>query len=167
MQAFIEKIEQNLNELTPFGEEKTVVFGYFFTKNEEKVAFFLDEIRQTAQLLAQQTRVEYAEIYAKKLLDQIDALQKAVNKLKKTKNVERFYSSYSFAKNVHSLPPDKKLPEYRKALRAFNEKISWLFDKQYQAKNESEALYYLQKIEETEFRKMRCLQAIEDLEEGA
>lgn len=166
MQTFIQKIEQTLAEFTPFEGKQAVISGHFFSKSEDKIAFFIEEIRQTALLLQQQNQVEYAEIYAKKLLDQIDALQKAVNKLKKTNNVERFYSSYSFAQNVHSLPPDKKLPEYRKALRAFNEKISWLFDKQFQAKNEAEALYYQQKIEETEFRKMRCLKAIEDLAEG-
>nr|WP_314741950.1 primosomal replication protein PriC [uncultured Haemophilus sp.] len=163
MRAFIQKIEQTLAEFTPFEGEQAVILGHFFTKNEEKIAFFIEEIRQTALLLQQQTQVEYAEIYAKKLLDQIDALQKAVNKLKKTKNVEKFYSSYSFANNVHSLPPKKRLPEYRKALRAFNEKISWLLDKQYQAKNETEAIYYQKLVEETEFRKMRCLKAIEDL----
>lgn len=166
MQTFIQKIELTLAEFTPFKEKQAVIFGHFFSKNEEKIAFFIEETRQTARLLQQQTQVEYAEIYAKKLLEQIDALQKAVNKLKKTKNIDRFYSSYSFAKNIHSLPVEKRLPEYRKALRALNEKISWLLDKQYQAQNEAEKLHYQQQLQETEFRKMRCLKAIEDLAEG-
>lgn len=165
MNQFLEKIEQNLSQFIPFETEQAVVSGQFFTKNEASVSFFITEIRQTAVQLNQQTTLEYAEIYAKRLLDQIDALQKAVQKLKKQGSTERFYSTYHFSRNVHSLPYKKRIQEYHKALRALNEKISWLLDKQFYAKNEAEVAYYQQQIQETEFRKQRCLTAIEDLDE--
>lgn len=168
MQSFIEKFEQSIHPFIPFENEQAVISGHFFTKSEASVAFFIGEIRQTAQQLQQQTEVAYAEIYAKKLLDQIDALQKAIQKIRKTKKVERFISPYRPPRNVHSLPKEKRLVEYRKALRALNEKICWLTEKQYQAKNRAnkeEVLLYQQQIQETEFRKIKCLIAIEQLAE--
>ena len=158
MQSFIEKFEQSIHPFIPFENEQAVISGHFFTKSEASVAFFIGEIRQTAQRLQQQTEVAYAEIYAKKLLDQI----------RKTKKVERFISPYRPPRNVHSLPKEKRLVEYRKALRALNEKICWLTEKQYQAENRAnkeEVLLYQQQIQETEFRKVKCLTAIEQLAE--
>lgn len=166
MHTFLEKIEQLLADFTPFSTEQAVVFGNYFAKNEEKVSYFIDEIRKTAAQLSQQSEIEHAEIYAKRLLDQVDALQKAVKSIKPKSQYERFNSSYHFPKNVHTLPPEKRLSEYRKALRALNDKISWLFDKQYNAKDEKEQHFYQQQIQETEFRKLRCLKAIEELAEG-
>lgn len=164
MNSFLAKIEQNLSQFSQFEAEQAVVFGTFFTKNEAKISFFIDEIRQTATLLSQQTQLEYAEIYSKRLLDQIDALQKAVKKIKQQNKTERFYPTQRFSRNIHSLPEHKRMIEYHRALRALNEKISWLLDKQFQARNEMEAEYYQQKIQETEFRKQRCLEAIENID---
>ncbi|VTR41853.1 Primosomal replication protein N'' [Actinobacillus pleuropneumoniae] len=55
--------------------------------------------------------------------------------------------------------------EYRKALRALNEKISWLLEKSYTATNDAEKNTWQLQIEETEYRKMKCQKAIEELEE--
>ena len=90
--------------------------------------------------------------------------KKPSKKFEKTKKVERFISPYRPPRNVHSLPKEKRLVEYRKALRALNEKICWLTEKQYQAENRAnkeEVLLYQQQIQETEFRKIKCLIAIE------
>lgn len=163
MQQFTDKIEQILNQFSPFASKQAVISGHFFTQKEAKIVFFMEEIRQTAQLLQAQSQLDHAEIYSKKLLDQIDALLTAIKPLKQSQKQELFYSSYRFPRNVHSLPTEKRLTEYRKALRALNEKISWLLEKQFQAENEQEKIAYQHQLQETEFRKMRCLNAIEAL----
>ena len=165
MNTFIEKVEENLAQFTPFEAEQAAVFGNYFAKNEANVSFFIDEIRHTAAILSPQNDVAYAEIYAKKLLEQVDALQKAVKSIQKKSKLAAFSSNYRFPKNVHALPVEKRLIEYRKALRILNDKISWLLDKQYHAQNDAERIHYQQQIQETEFRRKKCLAAIEILEE--
>nr|WP_269318008.1 primosomal replication protein PriC [[Haemophilus] ducreyi] len=62
---------------------------------------------------------------------------------------------------MQALPPVKRLAEYKKALRALNEKISWLIKMSYTNGNEN----IQQQMQETEFRKQKCLKAIDELEE--
>ena len=99
------------------------------------------------------------------MLEQVDALQKAVKSIQKKSKLAAFSSNYRFPKNVHTLPVEKRLIEYRKALRILNDKISWLLDKQCHAPNDAERTHYQQQIQETEFRRKKCLAAIERLEE--
>ncbi|EPY99731.1 primosomal replication protein PriC, partial [Mannheimia haemolytica] len=61
--------------------------------------------------------------------------------------------------------PNKRLQEYRKALRALNEKISWLVEQNLNTQNEATKQTLQNQITETEYRKMKCLKAIEDLEQ--
>lgn len=165
MKGFWHNIECFLAVFTPYLDKQAVVLGEFFTKKEGFVAEFVAELRTTALLLNQQNEAEYAEVLADKLLKQFDALQKAVKRLPKKQEKGRFQSVYQFSRNVHTLPPIKRLNEYRKALRALNDKISWLLEQQYKAEKEAEKLAYQQQIQETEYRKMKCLAAIEELEE--
>ena len=51
MNTFIEKVEENLAQFTPFEAEQAAVFGNYFAKNEANVSFFIDEIRHTAAIL--------------------------------------------------------------------------------------------------------------------
>ena len=99
------------------------------------------------------------------MLEQVDALQKAVKSIQKKSKLAAFSSNYRFPRNVHALPVEKRLIEYRKALRILNDKIIWLLDKQYHAPNDAERTHYQQQIQETEFRRKKCLTAIEILEE--
>ena len=65
--------------------KQAVVSGHFLRNQRLLLPFLLEKSAKTAQRLQQQTEVAYAEIYAKKLLDQIDALQKAIQKIRKNK----------------------------------------------------------------------------------
>ncbi|WGE92000.1 primosomal replication protein PriC [Actinobacillus genomosp. 1] len=163
---FSQLIQQKLEIFSPFTEKEVIVKGNIFSKKQQKVSDFVQEITDTAQLLAQQTNEDYADFYATKLLRQFDSLNQAVLILKKSdsSSKEVFVPSFSFSKNIHALPSARRLNEYRKALRALNEKISWLLEKSYAA-NENEKIMWQQQVEETEYRKMKCLKAIEDLEE--
>ena len=163
---FSQLIQQKLEIFSPFTEKEVIVKENIFSKKQQKVSDFLQEITDTARLLSQQTSEDYADFYATKLLQQFDALNQAVLILKKSasSSKEVFVPSFSFPKNIHTLPPARRLNEYRKALRALNEKISWLLEKSYAA-NENEKIMWQQQVEETEYRKMKCLKAIEDLEE--
>lgn len=162
---FSQLIQQKLEIFSPFTEKEVIVKENIFSKKQQKVSNFMQEITYTARLLAQQTSEDYADFYATKLLQQFDALNQAVLILKKSASPSKvFVPSFSFPKNIHTLPPARRLNEYRKALRALNEKISWLLEKSYAA-NENEKIMWQQQVEETEYRKMKCLKAIEDLEE--
>ncbi|WGE36646.1 primosomal replication protein [Actinobacillus genomosp. 1] len=162
---FSQLIQQKLEIFSPFTEKEVIVKENIFFKKQQKVSNFMQEITYTARLLAQQTSEDYADFYATKLLQQFDALNQAVLILKKSASPSKvFVPSFSFPKNIHTLPPARRLNEYRKALRALNEKISWLLEKSYAA-NENEKIMWQQQVEETEYRKMKCLKAIEDLEE--
>lgn len=166
MQTFSQKILDYLAFFTPYLTQQAVVFDQCFTKKEQTVAQFVAEIQTTAEKLASAPNNEYAELYAEKLLRQYDALKSAVKRLRPRENHAVFHSNYQFPRNIHFLPPPKRLVEYRKALRALNEKISWLIEQNLKTQNEAQKHQFQQQIQETEYRKMKCLKAIEELEEA-
>ncbi|WP_373818195.1 primosomal replication protein PriC [Glaesserella sp.] len=165
MTSFTAIIERNLDVFTPFLECHIEISHNLFSVKSEKVAFFVAEIKQTYRLLAQQTNSEYAEIYAQKLVKQFDGLKQAVDLLAKSNRAKTdFRSGYHFSKNIHRLPPHKRLIEYNNALRALNEKISWLTEQSIRSEDEQEKRAYLSQMQETEYRKQKCLAAIDELE---
>lgn len=166
MKNFSQQIEQLLSQYAAILDQQAVVFGGIFRKERASVAEFIAEIQQTAALLKVQTEADHAELYAAKLFQQFAALKRATEKLStKSAKTAFFHSPYRFPKNIHSLSADKRLVEYRKALRALNDKISWLVEKQLNAYVEKEKQQLQQVIQETEYRKARCLAEIEKLEE--
>lgn len=165
MRAFSQNLSPYFDLFTPFLAEQAVVFDDCFTKKTQSVADFVKEMQHTALLLSQQTESEYAEIYAEKLLRQFDALKKAVKQIKPANKPATFQSSYHFPRNIHSLPPNKRLHEYRRALRALNEKLSWLIEQHLKTEVLQQKSQFEESIKETEYRKAKCLAAIEKLEE--
>ncbi|WP_150539699.1 primosomal replication protein PriC [Actinobacillus vicugnae] len=157
-------VEKQLDMFLPFYEYEVIISEHIFTVQKQKVSFFVQEILHTATILSLQSSEDYANVYATRLFHQIEALKKAIQPLKQENNALLFQSAFHFPKNIHSLAPTRRLYEYRKALRALNEKISWLVEKGYNAK-EAEKTRLERQIQETEFRRMKCLKAIEDLEE--
>lgn len=162
---FLAQVKQNLTELASFSEQKITINSSFFTKQSGLVSFFISEIEKTAEQLLNQKDIEYSEFYAEKLIRQFDALNRAVKKIQEQKKRLQFNSSFQFSPKIHSLSPHKRLQEYRKALRALNEKISWLMEKNYNEENETLKQNLQTQIVETEYRKKKCIQAIEDLEQ--
>lgn len=162
---FVNQIKQNLTALLPFSNQEISVNSTSFSKQTESVAFFIHEIEKTLELLVNQNEVLYSEFYADKMIKQFDALNQAVEKSKKNVKRVQFSSSFQFSANVHRLSPNKRLQEYRKALRALNEKISWLVEQNYNQENLALKQELQYQIAETEYRKMKCLKAIEDLEQ--
>lgn len=164
MPAFTQAIQQKIDEFLPYSDQYITLSGESFSQTSGFVCDFLAEIHETATILSHQTRADYSEFYAERLVRQFDLLQQAVKKNEKnTKVLPQFKSTYRFPKNLHHLPAEKRLPEYRKALRALNEKLAWLSEQVYSAEETQKALFVTQ-IEETEYRKLKCLQAIEMLE---
>lgn len=161
---FIEQIERFLEPFLPYAEQQINLRRPCFSRPEQTVGQFTSEIRQTFEQLKRAQHPHYAEIYAQKLLEQFDALNAQLPKLKQPK--PSFNSSYHFSSNIHRLPPAKRLVEYRQALRLLNEKISWLLEQQYQTQFDRENADFSQLIAETEYRKQKCLNAIEELEES-
>ncbi|MDD0822867.1 primosomal replication protein [Mannheimia sp. AT1] len=165
-QLFISQIKQNLAKLQPFSTQVVTIDNPYFSHKSGLVRFFIAEIEQTLNALVHQEEVLYTEFYAEKLVKQFDALNKAVEKQQKnTKKTVQFHSSFQFPANIHRLSPAKRLEEYRKALRALNEKISWLIEQLYNAEQEGLKQVLQNSITETEYRKTKCLKAIENLEQ--
>lgn len=149
---------------TPFLNQEAVVFDDCFTKKTQLVLYFVYEMQETITQLTQPKDTEHAEVYAARLLRQFDALKRAVAHIKPEKQA-LFQSSYQFPKNIHSLPAPKRLNEYRKALRALHEKTSWLIEQNLKATDARVKQQFENSIQETEYRKQKCIAAIEKLEE--
>lgn len=163
---FIAQIKHNLAELSHYSEQKIAINSSYFPTRVGLVSSFIIEIEKTVENLAKQEDVLYLEFYAEKLIKQFEALNKAIEKSQqKTKTAIQFRSSFQFSPNIHHYSPDKRLQEYRKALRALNEKISWLQEQYYREKNEQLRQELQNQITTTELRKKKCLKAIEDSEQ--
>ena len=160
-----ERLENLFTEIKPYSNKTITLNCPYFSKQNEQVAFFMAEVEQTAEKLATQTEVVYAEYYAERLLRQLDALTQSVEKMRAKKEAPQFHSSFRFSPNVHRLPPHKRLEEYRNALRALNEKISWLMEQHYLEDEVNKKQQWQAQISETEYRKMKCVDAIEELEQ--
>lgn len=162
---FISRIKQNLSELHSFSALHISPNSAIFSQQTGLVSHFIEEIETTTAQLLSQTEVSYSEFYADKLLKQFDALYKAIEKCQAPKDKKAFISTYQFSPNIHRLPPNKRLPAYRQALRALNEKLSWLVEQNLNETDEAIKQSLQNQIAETEYRKMKCLKAIEDLEQ--
>lgn len=162
---FLAQIKKNLAVLASFSEQKITLNSAYFSKQSGLVSFFLTEIEQTAELLLGQNDISYSEFYADKLIKQFDTLNNAIEKMPEQKKAAKFRPSFQFSPNIHRLSPHNRLKEYRKALRALNEKMSWLVEKNYNEDSEILRQELQNQIVETEYRKMKCIKAIEDLEQ--
>ncbi|OOH86323.1 hypothetical protein BMT54_11065 [Pasteurellaceae bacterium 15-036681] len=165
MTNFTSEIFHKLEQFTPYCQQEVQIDSAYFSTKKGYVAQFVTEIKQTITLLTQQTESYYSEFYAHRLVNQFNDLQQAVNKQQNfAKQKAIFKSPYKFARNIHHLPKEKRLVEYKKVLRALNEKISWLVEQHYRCEDERKKHAYLGQIQETEYRRDKCLKAIEELE---
>lgn len=165
MKDIVPLFQEKLHVFQPFLAREISFYSPLFKHSQAKVADYVQEIEQTIINLSQQTEIEYIEYYAQRLISQVNSLKNAVDKLpKQAAQVQPFRSSYHFPKHIHRLSKEKRLNEYHKALRALNEKLHWLSEQSYLYPEKRD--FYVGKIQETEYRKMKCLKAIDELESG-
>lgn len=165
MSTIFSLFQARLTIFKPFLTIKVHLNSPYFKQRQGNVADFLQEIEANIQQFSQQSEAVYQEYFAERIVVQVDLLKQAVDKaVKNAKQPQQFRSHYRFPRNVHSLPPEKRLKEYKKALRILNEKLAWLAEQAYL--NEAQRDFYVGKIQETEYRKMKCLKAIDELESG-
>ncbi len=163
MTRFTEQIQQKLAPFLAFSEQNINISHPCFSFNQGRVVQFIQEILATSQQIETQRDSHLLVFQTQRLVEQFDSLQKAIEtQITHKQNIKTFRSSYRFPKNIHRLPYEKRLEEYQKALRALNDKISWLIEQSQQA-SDVDRPYYLSQIEETEYRKKKCIDAIEDL----
>lgn len=166
MQNFSHALSQKLQTLSGFSQLEIQLNSPLFKQKKGTVSQYIQEIQQTGNLLSQQDNSDYAEIYAQKLIQQFNLLQKTIQLQNKPKaQIPVFRTHYRFPKNIHNLPVDKRLKEYQKALRLLNEKLSWLTT-QAQSADENQRHIYVSQITETEYRKAKCLMEIDRLGGG-
>lgn len=164
MRKFTQALQQQLAYFSDFSNTPVEIQSDLFTIKRGAVRDFLTEIERVGAHLATQESAAHSEYYAERLIKQVDLLKQAVEKQQKTANSPtQFVSHYRFPKNIHNLPPERRLAEYKKALRILNEKLAWLSTQCYTAEGEQRELFVAQ-LAETEYRKMKCLKVIEELE---
>lgn len=164
MQHFSQTIVQQCAIFLPYATQEITLSSPLFHATTAPVADFLVEIESTCRQIEQASEASYVAFYSQRLVQQFALLKSAVDKLnleKKTTSLPVFKSNYRFAKNIAQLPKEKRLAEYHKALRALNEKISWLIEQQYRTQDEQKKALLYQQLLETEYRKQKCLTAIE------
>ena len=164
MQQFKLTIEQKLAQFMPYLDKEIELEGDYFRQITGPVSAFVQEIEQTMTNILQQNDALYTEHYAHQLVNQFNELTRAIQKLQaESMPSEKFEFTYQFPKNVHQLPVKRRLVEYQKALELLNQKIGWLIEQAQKAKDPQQKRYYQAQIEETEFRKMKCVNAIAEL----
>ncbi|MCT8639913.1 primosomal replication protein [Glaesserella parasuis] len=160
MGNFTDTIIIKLNDFSPILSLQISIYSHCFKLTHGSVKEFIQEILETCSHIEQSTSPEITEVYTQRLIEQYDALQKSIH-LKDKKSDSPIFSQYKFTKSIHTLSKKQKLHEYYKALRALNEKLSWLIEQNYHYPEYRHMLSI--KIQETENRKQKCLKAIEEL----
>ena len=162
MQNFTQEVEKKCQVFLPFMNIQLEINSDLFILNKGKVADFVNEIKKTSDLIGknQNTDSLFIGFYTQRLIQQFDLLKKMVDRQTKNKQTTHFASGYKFAKNLEKLPACERLIEYQKILRALNEKISWLTEQYYSSQDEIQKQQLRQAIQETEYRKQKCLIAI-------
>ncbi len=169
---FDSSISQKLAIFSPYLDREVTIYSKDFSLQTQTVQAFIDETMHTAKVLSEVKQDDaIAQFYSEKLISQFRHLQQVIEYLKKQpktsiqQNSKNFQTSHRFPKNIHTLRPTKRLEEYKKALRLLNDKISWIIDKIYESQTEENKIYWEIKLQETEYRKQKCLMAIEKTEE--
>lgn len=164
MTNFVQALKEKCELFTPFLQQNIEISSDVFSLSKGCVADFVAEIEKNCEQLTKQSQPIYAEFYSQRLIRQFDLLRKQVFLLRRESTNQRpiFKPNQSFTKNLANLPAYKRREEYQKALRALNDKISWLIEQSHNSINIDQKRFFEGKIQETEYRKMKCIQAIEE-----
>ncbi|MGX3067723.1 primosomal replication protein PriC [Ursidibacter arcticus] len=167
MTNFTVAIQKQCQIFSPFLDKKVEISSDVFILSQGKVCDFVQEIMQTCELISQQNMAFYVEFYTQRLVQQFDTLKNVVDKHCQTEEIfiPRFKSKYRFAKNMNKLPAEKQLEEYQKILRALNDKLSWLVELGHQTRDEQRKDAIHTQIQETEYRRKKCIEKIRDIED--
>lgn len=162
-EAFLMELRQQLDTFSAYAMCDVEVSDALFSVSRARVVDVVVQVEQTAVKLVT-VEGRYRDYYADRLVKQFAELTQAVGLLAKKGNPPpSFQGHYVFPKNVHQLPPPKRLVAYKRALRALNEKLAWLSEQCY-AVDEGARAPYVAQLAETEYRKQKCIAAIEALE---
>ena len=166
MHNFTQAIMKQCEIFTPNLNRVVTISSDLFVLNQGKVADFIEEIKKTSDLIEKNSRSSetYLNFYTQRLIQQFDLLKKATDKLQLAQQMpSNFKSGYKFAKNLNKLTAEQRLEEYQKILRALNEKLSWLAEQCYACQDELKKQQLQLAIQETEYRKQKCVVEIQKL----
>lgn len=163
MTNFTKSILAQCVRFSPFSDQTVELPPSIFSRTKGTVAEFVAEIQHTCVVIEQEKALDYLAFYTDRLVKQFDSLKRAVDALHRSSQTS-YRPTYQFARNVHQLPVEARLREYYKALRMLNEKLSWLMEQNYACIHPEQKQRYLFQIQETEYRKQKCLEAIQALE---
>lgn len=171
IQHVIEKIETHFQSLQQYQQQpiRSKLDPQLFSPENETVADCLAQLQQTLSALKQATDRTQLEFYSEKLVAQyhalLDILQPSISS--QPHFAANFTPKAPTKKNkhqVHDLPPQVRLEKYYQFLRQLNDLIAQQNDAMLQAESSQQAAW-LQRIQQTEQRKQRCQDAIDNLEE--
>lgn len=142
-----------------------------FSENNQSFDFYLAQIEQTLAQIShlQAENTDNLDFLSQKLLAQCTALSDALSDPKSSKSAVNFKPVLSEREKrlqaLQRLPPRERLSKYYEALQALNEKISMQEDLLQNSRFPQEKADYANQIKTTQQRRIRCLEAIEMLEE--
>lgn len=144
-----------------------------FSENEQPLRFYFAEMQQNLKQLAKLKEQELIQIefLTNKILNQATVLQDAVFQLQKIKQksavnlVGILNKREQRRQQIERLPPRERLTEYYTALQALNDKLTHLKDQLKQSRESALQEKLQQQIDITKQRRMKCLNAIEILED--
>lgn len=154
--------------------EERKIFAKFdrtlFSEDFQSFGFYVRELEHTLASLEklQGNDATQYRFYSHKLLAQCNALADALVPAARqpATTVKTGASARERQKQlIHQLPPRERLEKYYAALQALNEKLEKQHAGYMRSTDHSAKQYYLRQTEITKQRRLRCLEAIELLEE--
>ncbi|MGQ0285676.1 primosomal replication protein PriC [Pasteurellaceae bacterium 22721_9_1] len=151
----------------------TTFAEHVFSENGLSLNDYIAEMRQGVQQLRQLSAPTSEEItfYCDRLIAQFRSLQDAMIEISqsKSKKAINFKSTMNnrekLRQSIDQLPPRERLDKYYEALHALNEKLNQQKSMLTLATNDWDKQAISAQIEHTKQRQIRCLNAIETLEE--
>lgn len=180
-EQLLQKLKQQIEQLYASYQSQQSKLLYInsetalFSENSAPLKQYLAEIQQTFDLLKRAQENQQFEFFANKLVNQCQLLshaleqqlpkQKQQNKYQVAEQAGQYVANKTDNHPAHKLPPRQRLQAYYQALSALNQLIDKQRTDYQQAKDPIQKQHHIMRLQQSELRKQRCIQAIEELEE--
>ncbi|MFC0323150.1 primosomal replication protein PriC [Gallibacterium melopsittaci] len=174
-QHLVQQLLKQLEHFSRYDSRQLLTVAFeptIFFESFQPLGFYLDEIQQNIEKLAQVENVQVIDYLAEKITTQFRVLFDALN-LEQTAQTHNPIAQSSPQKTANTkdknavfhLPPEQRIHKYYEFLTRFNDQLAYLEQQQQQTTDPQQKAFYQQHIIHYQQRRERCLAAIEQLEE--
>lgn len=171
----VDQLLRQLDYFSAYDDSQILTIAFdqtIFLESFQPLRFYLDEIKQNIQKLAQLDNPQIVNYLAEKITAQFRVLFDAVNQqhlpelaISPVTTASRHTSTQHDKNAVFHLPPEQRIHKYYEYLTRFNDYLANLEKLQQQTNDWQRKQQLQQQIEQYQQRRARCLAAIEQLEE--